>query len=137
MGAPRSTARPEPATTAAAGRGQPRRSHAATASSRHRRTSSMWPPSYQASRPGTVGGEGWSFGAPAGARWFGNGQRPPRLQPRKPGGAKETRWPARLHTCPEGRSEEHTSELQSQSNLVCRLLLEKKKKSHYNNLHTQ
>src|SRR2546427_8879902 len=26
----------------------------------------------------------------------------------------------------EGRSEEHTSELQSQSNLVCRLLLEKK-----------
>src|SRR2546430_13469502 len=27
------------------------------------------------------------------------------------------------------RSEEHTSELQSQSNLVCRLLLEKKKKS--------
>src|SRR2546427_1914135 len=35
---------------------------------------------------------------------------------------------------PEGlrharRSEEHTSELQSQSNLVCRLLLEKKKKN--------
>src|SRR2546430_9067822 len=30
------------------------------------------------------------------------------------------RWPA-------SRSEEHTSELQSQSNLVCRLLLEKKK----------
>src|SRR2546427_11503465 len=28
----------------------------------------------------------------------------------------------------ETRSEEHTSELQSQSNLVCRLLLEKKKK---------
>src|SRR2546430_13640328 len=28
----------------------------------------------------------------------------------------------------ELRSEEHTSELQSQSNLVCRLLLEKKKK---------
>src|SRR2546427_6724068 len=28
------------------------------------------------------------------------------------------------------RSEEHTSELQSQSNLVCRLLLEKKKRSH-------
>src|SRR2546430_7230166 len=30
-----------------------------------------------------------------------------------------------------GRSEEHTSELQSQSNLVCRLLLEKKKKTVY------
>src|SRR2546427_1673839 len=29
------------------------------------------------------------------------------------------------------RSEEHTSELQSQSNLVCRLLLEKKKKTRY------
>src|SRR2546430_13577848 len=28
--------------------------------------------------------------------------------------------------CCEARSEEHTSELQSQSNLVCRLLLEKK-----------
>src|SRR2546430_11135140 len=27
----------------------------------------------------------------------------------------------------QGRSEEHTSDLQSQSNLVCRLLLEKKK----------
>src|SRR2546430_9225975 len=30
---------------------------------------------------------------------------------------------------PARRSEEHTSELQSQSNLVCRLLLEKKKKT--------
>src|SRR2546430_13290623 len=29
----------------------------------------------------------------------------------------------------QNRSEEHTSELQSQSNLVCRLLLEKKKKN--------
>src|SRR2546430_7885507 len=34
--------------------------------------------------------------------------------------AKPMTWP---------RSEEHTSELQSQSNLVCRLLLEKKKTS--------
>src|SRR2546430_11356318 len=35
-----------------------------------------------------------------------------------------------IHTAPPAkRSEEHTSELQSQSNLVCRLLLEKKKKS--------
>src|SRR2546430_13695807 len=31
--------------------------------------------------------------------------------------------------CSDTRSEEHTSELQSQSNLVCRLLLEKKKKT--------
>src|SRR2546430_6113191 len=55
--------------------------------------------------------------------------------------ARATRWPAsalvvRLDHCwvrrdwhlDRGRSEEHTSELQSQSNLVCRLLLEKKKK---------
>src|SRR2546430_4326491 len=39
---------------------------------------------------------------------------------------------ALYETIPTGvgsrRSEEHTSELQSQSNLVCRLLLEKKKK---------
>src|SRR5688572_32145797 len=32
----------------------------------------------------------------------------------------------------QSRSEEHTSELQSQSNLVCRLLLEKKKKRNKN-----
>src|SRR5260370_37690313 len=35
---------------------------------------------------------------------------------------------AYLATYPAGRSEEHTSELQSHLNLVCRLLLEKKKK---------
>src|SRR2546428_2217969 len=32
---------------------------------------------------------------------------------------------------PLDRSEEHTSELQSRSDLVCRLLLEKKKKAHH------
>src|SRR2546427_8137245 len=37
-----------------------------------------------------------------------------------PAGCARPAWP---------RSEEHTSELQSQSNLVCRLLLEKKKKT--------
>src|SRR2546427_8819525 len=36
-------------------------------------------------------------------------------------------WIGQVHW--RNRSEEHTSELQSQSNLVCRLLLEKKKKS--------
>src|SRR5256885_8177762 len=37
--------------------------------------------------------------------------------------------PTRSWSCPKGRrSEEHTSELQSPCNLVCRLLLEKKKK---------
>src|SRR2546427_7662571 len=34
------------------------------------------------------------------------------------------------HAQKKWRSEEHTSELQSQSNLVCRLLLEKKKTTH-------
>src|SRR5688572_30883952 len=34
---------------------------------------------------------------------------------------------SRIQFTPDLRSEEHTSELQSQSNLVCRLLLEKKK----------
>src|SRR5688572_31818397 len=48
------------------------------------------------------------------ARWDGGrGQQPPADQ----AGRKDH------------RSEEHTSELQSQSNLVCRLLLEKKKKT--------
>src|SRR3989454_1869491 len=36
-----------------------------------------------------------------------------------------------------GRSEEHTSELQSPCNLVCRLLLEKKKKTHIQCVLTQ
>src|SRR3989442_6326151 len=36
--------------------------------------------------------------------------------------------PSRARTQPFSRSEEHTSELQSRPHLVCRLLLEKKKK---------
>src|SRR2546428_9109234 len=38
---------------------------------------------------------------------------------------------------PRPRSEEHTSELQSRSDIVCRLLLEKKKKHHQMNRHAQ
>src|SRR5689334_24511794 len=38
----------------------------------------------------------------------------------------------RLDQCLDARSEEHTSELQSQFHLVCRLLLEKKKKPNTN-----
>src|SRR5688572_31880914 len=41
----------------------------------------------------------------------------------------------RARICLVLRSEEHTSELQSQSNLVCRLLLEKKKRKKKNNIH--
>src|SRR2546430_6766218 len=53
---------------------------------------------------------------------------------RRRGGCGATRW-LRVNVrwivdfAGGSRSEEHTSELQSQSNLVCRLLLEKKKKS--------
>src|SRR5688572_32292897 len=43
------------------------------------------------------------------------------------------RTPASRGIC--GRSEEHTSELQSQSNLVCRLLLEKKKQARAGRTH--
>src|SRR5688500_19953925 len=39
-----------------------------------------------------------------------------------------TAQPYRVRVRPPSRSEEHTSELQSPCNLVCRLLLEKKKK---------
>src|SRR5260370_4708283 len=48
-----------------------------------------------------------------------------RLQPRA----------QRVEPCRKCRSEEHTSELQSHLNLVCRLLLEKKKKSGHRSPH--
>src|SRR5258706_5742317 len=41
-----------------------------------------------------------------------------------------------IGTVPEKRSEEHTSELQSLTNLVCRLLLEKKKTIRLLQVHT-
>src|SRR5690606_40129849 len=43
-------------------------------------------------------------------------------------GSSEGARPGRVHVWWYFRSEEHTSELQSRENLVCRLLLEKKKK---------
>src|SRR5688572_31570145 len=55
----------------------------------------------------------------------GDGRDASRRHPRAP--PPQVRCRPR-HRGREGRSEEHTSELQSQSNLVCRLLLEKKKK---------
>src|SRR6266571_6832580 len=67
-------------------------------------------------------------------------RRPPRstLFPyttlfRSPTGAAKADAVARAlegEEAPSRRSEEHTSELQSHVNLVCRLLLEKKKKQH-------
>src|SRR2546430_10924285 len=47
--------------------------------------------------------------------------------PSEPDQAEDSQPAERPHR--SWRSEEHTSELQSQSNLVCRLLLEKKKKT--------
>src|SRR2546429_4217319 len=69
-------------------------------------------------------------------------RRPPRstlfpyttlFRSRRPGTARSAVWLSTsmdltLASRPSGRSEEHTSELQSRLHLVCRLLLEKKKK---------
>src|SRR2546430_4852968 len=61
-----------------------------------------------------LGRAGCRYRGSSPARWF----RRPRASGRSP---RPARWRA-----PRRRSEEHTSELQSQPNLVCRLLLEKK-----------
>src|SRR5439155_24093404 len=67
--------------------------------------------------------------APAGAPPFLSGSestaRPvPAAAPRRTR-ARKARSRAGRGPCPQGRSEEHTSELQSRGHLVCRLLLEK------------
>src|SRR5437016_10882767 len=55
--------------------------------------------------------------------------RPPRTDVRQPGGRDRGHGRRAHRPRRRGRrSEEHTSELQSLTNLVCRLLLEKKKK---------
>src|SRR3712207_8113823 len=62
---------------------------------------------------------------PARSRRAGRGRRADdlRLDPRRPGAGAQPR------AARGGRSEEHTSELQSRQYIVCRLLLEKKKKN--------
>src|SRR5256886_6655699 len=62
----------------------------------------------------------------AGRAAFSHGLRQRAKIPAAPGAGKEI-----------NRSEEHTSELQSQSNLVCRLLLAKKIEIHPRNLSTE
>src|SRR5256885_9895157 len=59
---------------------------------------------------------------------------PERRHLRVPGRARRV---VRVHRAERARSEEHTSELQSPCNLVCRLLLEKKKKHEYSNSSSQ
>src|SRR5689334_24831460 len=60
------------------------------------------------------------------------GPRPPRIRcgdTTPPGTTRSSRAARRAASCKsDRRSEEHTSELQSQFHLVCRLLLEKKKR---------
>src|SRR5256886_9240814 len=59
------------------------------------------------------------------------GRRPARAAGARSAGGPDRR-PRAVGAMSITRSEEHTSELQSQSNLVCRLLLEKKKKNNQN-----
>src|SRR3712207_7473648 len=61
-------------------------------------------------------------------------RRAVRLLPRQPGQGRA--GPNQLGLGERRRSEEHTSELQSRQYLVCRLLLEKKKKTNYISHHT-
>src|SRR5256885_3196365 len=62
--------------------------------------------------------------------WSPHCRHPGRCRPRRGRGhCSRPRTGDLSHLC-LGRSEEHTSELQSPCNLVCRLLLEKKKKKH-------
>src|SRR5438046_5942951 len=70
---------------------------------------------------------------------FGNAGRRERSGMQFVGGTKDvrnTRDHGEDHGRPNPRSEEHTSELQSLTNLVCRLLLEKKKKTERSNYST-
>src|SRR5260370_26903246 len=64
--------------------------------------------------------------------------RPPRSRQQGDGGGGADRGEDALEADRErpARSEEHTSELQSHLNLVCRLLLEKKKQKKIENRHS-
>src|SRR5438445_13666938 len=68
--------------------------------------------------------------SPAGRRCPGPPAESARTHHPPPGGAPPAIAPARHPGHAGTRSEEHTSELQSRQYLVCRLLLEKKKKLH-------
>src|SRR5256885_10460813 len=75
------------------------------------------------SRPGHAGGPAEARRALAGGARRAAAHRRRRQQRRGPGGQHRLDVQVQVR-----RSEEHTSELQSPCNLVCRLLLEKKKK---------
>src|SRR5205085_12319882 len=73
---------------------------------------------HRPAHPAPAGGRGQRDRAPGGGRAARPRRHPHHVGGQRPGSAGRHAQ----------RSEEHTSELQSQSNLVCRLLLEKKKK---------
>src|SRR5258708_21154896 len=81
-------------------------------------------PTSQAEAPGTLGTLGGVKLEPS----WGRSQYLP-SQPDHPTLSPARSSPPHARVCPQGRSEEHTSELQSPDHLVCRLLLEKKKPS--------
>src|SRR5438874_4113147 len=65
---------------------------------------------------------------PAGGRPDAGGEKPDaRPRPARPAAGPRHRGALPARQRPPARSEEHTSELQSRRDLVCRLLLEKKK----------
>src|SRR2546427_989540 len=80
------------------------------------RSNARAPPKIPRRRPPATRQRSGTAPAPPRAQWARRAGRP-RARPGAGAAAREG----------AGRSEEHTSELQSQSNLVCRLLLEKKK----------
>src|SRR3712207_8844763 len=80
---------------------------------------------FRSARAATAGGPAsWARCSPA-CRW---GRATASTVPPPAAAAWATRWSATR------RSEEHTSELQSRQYLVCRLLLEKKKKTDHINV---
>src|SRR2546426_8277907 len=77
-----------------------------------------------------VGGT-WEPRSPRGSIWQARGRGSQcRTLNRLGEGRRRKRIEGHPNRVPHVRSEEHTSELQSPCNLVCRLLLEKKKKYH-------
>src|SRR2546426_8177171 len=71
---------------------------------------------------------GWRARREPARRWFWRGFSRRVEVAGGPAGQQGRRKLCALPSEDDGRSEEHTSELQSPCNLVCRLLLEKKKK---------
>src|SRR5690606_40221662 len=95
------------------------------------RVADQYRPRQYTATSGPVGGGTAGFNPGA----AGTGGAELRLPLAQPAGRQQPAFAARVALCagriPDrrcgGRSEEHTSELQSRENLVCRLLLEKKK----------